>query len=244
MPDAVFAHPRLADVYDAVDSDRTDLRAYLALVRDLGVRSVLDIGCGTGTFACLLADREMTVTAVDPAEASLNVARRKGHADRVRWVLGDAAALPPLQVDMATMTGNVAQVFLTDDEWMATLHRTRLALEPRGWLVFETRDPAAAGWEAWTPERTYRRVHTLDGVTLDTWTEVTDASLPYVSLRTTFQFNDSGDQLTSDSTLRFRSRDEISDSLWKAGLVVEDMRDAPDRPGLEMVFLAHRRNEK
>ena len=40
------------------------------------------------------------------------------------------------------MTANVAQVFLTDVEWAATLDGIRRALRPRGTLVFETRDPA------------------------------------------------------------------------------------------------------
>src|SRR5690606_35551919 len=58
-------------------------------------------------------------TAVDPAAASLEVARTKPGADRVRWIHGYETDLPRLSVDLATMTGNVAQVFLTDEEWDA-----------------------------------------------------------------------------------------------------------------------------
>ena len=125
MPDAIFAEPRLAEIYDAVDHDRSDLAVYLAITEELGASSILDIGCGTGTFACLLALRGKDVTGVDPAAASLEVARRKPGAQHVRWLRGDAAALPPLQVDLVTMTGNVAQVFLTDDDWTATLRAAR-----------------------------------------------------------------------------------------------------------------------
>jgi SAM-dependent methyltransferase len=115
MVDVLFAEPRLAEVYDPLDADRSDLDVYAALVDELGARSVLDVGCGTGTFACLLAERGKEVTGVDPAAASLAVARGKPGADRVRWLIGDATTLPPLQVDLVTMTGNVAQVFLTDE---------------------------------------------------------------------------------------------------------------------------------
>jgi ubiquinone/menaquinone biosynthesis C-methylase UbiE len=66
----------------------------MALVDELGARSVLDIGCGTGTFACMLAGRGIEVTAVDPAGAMLEVARAKPGADAVRWVHGDATTLP------------------------------------------------------------------------------------------------------------------------------------------------------
>ena len=85
MPDALFAEPRLAAIYDALEGERPDLEAYAALVDALGARSVLDIGCGTGTFACLLASRGLEVTGADPAAASLDVARRKPGADWARW---------------------------------------------------------------------------------------------------------------------------------------------------------------
>ena len=119
--DPIFAEPRLAEVYDPLDPDRSDPDAYVAMGDEFGARSVLDIGCGTGTFACLLARRGLSVTAVDPAAASLAVARAKPGAERVRWVHGYPTDLPPLQVDLVTMTANVAQVFLTDAEWDSTL---------------------------------------------------------------------------------------------------------------------------
>ena len=46
------------------------------------------------------------------------------------------------------------------------------------------------------------------------------------------------DAYVSDSTLRFRSRDELTNSLIAASLVVDEIRDAPDRPGRELVFIA------
>jgi hypothetical protein len=48
-----------------------------------------------------------------------------------------------------------------------------------------------------------------------------------------------GDEvLWSTSTLRFRERAEIEADLDRWGLDVVEVRDAPDRPGKEMVFLA------
>jgi SAM-dependent methyltransferase len=240
VADAGFTDPRLAELYDPLEDDRADLDVYAALVDELGARSVLDIGCGTGTFACMLAQRGKEVTGVDPAAASLDVARRKPGADRVRWVLGDATALPPLQVDLATMTGNVAQVFLTDEEWAATLDATRSALRPGGWFVFESRDPTQEAWREWTRERSHRRVD-LPGVgVVETWVELTDVSLPLVSFRWTYVFESDGAVLTSDSTLRFRGRPELDASLRAADFEVAEVRDAPDRPGRELVFLARR----
>jgi hypothetical protein len=44
MVDALFAERRLAEVYDPLDPDRSDLDAYAAMVDEFGARSVLDIG--------------------------------------------------------------------------------------------------------------------------------------------------------------------------------------------------------
>jgi 2-polyprenyl-3-methyl-5-hydroxy-6-metoxy-1,4-benzoquinol methylase len=70
MADPIFEHPRLACIYDALDPDRSDLDVYVAVAEDLGAGRVLDVGCGTGTFALLLADRGFEVTGIDPASGS------------------------------------------------------------------------------------------------------------------------------------------------------------------------------
>ncbi len=238
MPDAIFSNPRLAEIYDPLDPDRGDLDVYVALAEELGARSVLDIGCGTGTFACMLADRGLAVTGVDPAAASLEVARRKPGADRVRWIHGYATDVPAMQVDLVTMTANVAQVFLTDEAWNTTLGAARRALRPGGRLVFETRDPAAKAWLEWNREQSYEHpvIPGVGGV--QSWHELLDVSGDLVTFRSTVIFDSDGVRLDSDSTLRFRGREELTASLAVAGFAVDEVRDAPDRPGREMVFLA------
>jgi SAM-dependent methyltransferase len=241
MPDDIFEHPRLTAIYDAlIDPDRSDLDVYVAIADELSVRDVLDVGCGTGTFALMLADRDLEVTGLDPADGSLSVARAKGGADRVRWIHGDTTALPPLQVDLATMTGNVAQAIVDQADWDRTLQGVRAALRPGGYLVFETRDPADKAWQQWNRTQTYR-VTELDGVgAVESWFELTDVSEPFVSLRHTWIFAVDGAVLTSDSTLRFRDREEVQEALESHGYLVEEIRGAPDRPGRELVFFARR----
>jgi ubiquinone/menaquinone biosynthesis C-methylase UbiE len=154
VADAVFEHPRLVGLYDRLEPDRSDLDVHLAALDEVGARSVLDVGCGTGTFAVLLAARGLEVTGVDPAAGSLAVARSKPGASRVRWVLGDATDLPPLQVDAATMTANVAQAIVEPAAWVGTLRGVHAALRPGGALCFETRDPEQRAWAPWRPGRT------------------------------------------------------------------------------------------
>lgn len=70
MPDPIFDDPRLAAIYDFFDGPRSDLDNYLHIARELRARTVLDVGCGTGSFALRLASLEFVVTGVDPAAAS------------------------------------------------------------------------------------------------------------------------------------------------------------------------------
>ncbi len=246
MPDAAFSHPRLAAIYDDVDGERDDLDMYVALVAEFGARSVIDVGCGTGSLACRLAALDLDVVGVDPAAASLDVAQRKPHADRVRWMHGDARALGDVEADrwadLLVMTGNVAQVFLTDEMWHTTLVALRAAAVDDAVLVFEARDPAARAWRRWTRDDTQRVVDTSQG-RVECWVDVTEVALPFVSFRWTYRFLDddpSGEDsaLESDSTLRFRRRDELAQTLRAAGWSLDDVRDAPDRPGLELVVIA------
>ena len=239
MGDALFEDPRLAAVYDVFDDDRRDLVAYLAVADELGAQVVLDLGCGTGTFALLLATAGRTVIGVDPPVASLDVARGKPGADRVTWVHGDARTLPDVRADLATMTGNVAQAIVEPADWEATLRGTRDALRPGGHLVFETRDPARRAWTTWTRQAGRRTVVTGSGP-VEHWWEVTDVDGPLVTLHGTWVFAADGSVRTSRSTLRFRERAEVEHDLTRHGFRAVEVRDAADRPGLELVFLAQR----
>jgi SAM-dependent methyltransferase len=189
---------------NGTSGDRNDLTAYVNLAGDLGAERVLDIGCGTGCLAVRLAASGRTVVGVDPAQASLEIAKSKDKAAAITWIHGDATRAPAFDADLAVMTGNVAQVFITDADWTQTLQAIRAALRPRGYL------------------------------------EVTRVSLPLVAFRYTYTFLADGAVLTSDSTLRFRNRDEVESNLAAHGYRVLDVREAPDRPGRGFVFIADR----
>jgi SAM-dependent methyltransferase len=238
--DAIFAHGRLARIYDAFDGDRDDLPVYLDIVDELGADRVLDVGCGTGCLALLLAAAGRTVVAVDPAGASLDVAKAKDAAARITWIHGDAAAVPRLDADLAVMTGNVAQVFLADDDWAQALQAIRAALRLNGYLVLETRRPERRAWQEWAADAGPVVLDVPGSGQVERRLEVTDVRLPLVCFRYTYRFLADGAVVTSDSTLRFRSRDEVESSLIAHGYRVLDVRDAPDRPGREFVFIAQR----
>lgn len=241
MPAEIFEHPRVVAIYDALDPDRGDLDVYAGIVAELGAHRVLDVGCGTGTFALMLADRGVAVTGVDPASGSLGVARAKPGAERVRWIHADATALPPdIEVDLATMTGNAAQAVVAPEDWAGTLRGVYDVLHPGGHFVFETRDPAYRAWEGWTRAASYSVTEIPDVGAVESWVETTDVDGPLVTFRWTGVFRSDGAVITSEETLRFRGRDEVEASLAAAGYAVAEVRDAPDRPGREFVFFARR----
>lgn len=241
MADLIFEDPRLVSIYDNFDGTRVDLEHYLALALELKAKSVLDVGSGTGCFACMLANQGFEVVGVEPAKASLEFAQTKPLAQKVRWILGDATTLPAMKVDFVVMTGNVAQVFATDAAWNDTLSGLRKVLNPNGHLVFEVRDPSKKAWMEWTKEKTYKKISIPNVGQVEVWCEVTGVSQQLVSFRWTYVFESDGAVISSDSTLRFREKEEIVSSLHEAGFSVKEIRDAPDRPGKEFVFIAQLR---
>lgn len=238
--DEIFTNPLLASVYDPLEADRSDLDHYAAMAQEFGAREALDIGCGTGTLAIMLARRGLRVTAVDPAKASVDVARGKPHAHLVSWIDGELHDAPPMQADVAFMTANVAQVFLTDDAWQHVLGHTAARLRPGGRLVFETRDPARRAWERWTPQHSRVAVDIAGIGVVESWEELQEVSGPLVTFTSYTSFRDTGETLVSTSTLIFRGRGEMDESLLRAGFEVAEVRDAPDRPGAEFVYIARK----
>jgi ubiquinone/menaquinone biosynthesis C-methylase UbiE len=238
MADPIFQDPRLAEIYDAFDGPRTDLDHYVRMAQELRAQSILDIGCGTGCLAIRLCKLGFEVTAIDPARASLNLAQQKKSAEKVRWLLGDTDNLALPAVDLAVMTGNVAQVFLTDREWTLALENISKVLKTSGHFIFETRNPAQQDWAQWTKEKSYKRLDLPKIGVVEAWCEVTKVSGQLVHFRWSYLFKATGETLISDSTIRFREREEIETSLKLAGYSIHAVREAPDRPGKEFVFIA------
>jgi SAM-dependent methyltransferase len=247
-----YADPRMASFYDAVNPFGADTAFYVELAGRLAPRAIIDIGCGTGLLADELARRGYDVTGIEPSSAMLEVARRRATGRTVHWVHGDATAARHASADLVLMTGHVAQVISDDDEWHTTLAAAHRALRPGGHLAFESRNPESQPWEAWTAEATRRRVRdvTLAGsgsetASVDVWYDRRRADGPLVHFEYHLSCIDSGEDLVSYNTLRFRTEKEITDALTDAGFTVEEVFGAWDRrpvapEGRELIFVARR----
>ncbi len=101
----------------------------------------IDIGCGTGRHALWLASQGAAVTGVDLTEAMLDEARRKPHADRVRFLLHDVHEGLPFDdgsFDLA-VSGLVLEHIQHLDRFFAEAARV---LRPGGRGVFSAMHPA------------------------------------------------------------------------------------------------------
>ena len=75
MRDAELNDPRLTEVYDAECAWAQDDDYFVSLVNETPAARVLDVGCGTGRLALVLAASGHVVTGLDVAPASLARAR-------------------------------------------------------------------------------------------------------------------------------------------------------------------------
>lgn len=230
--------------YDDLNAADHDYRFYADLATSLRVRRALDLGCGTGTLARLMATRGIDVVGVDPDPDMIRVARSKTATEQVDWRLGYSHQLESAMADFAVMSGHVAQVFVDDDAWQSALGDLHRALVPGGTLTFEARNPSARAWEEWTRGSTSRTVETTDG-TVELWHQTISVDLPLVSYETRTRNVRNGECTTTRDVLAFRDEGELRASVERAGFTVTHVfgdwnRTLPSVDSPELIVIARR----
>ena len=230
MTEDPYGDPRLVDLYDGDNPAGADHAWYRTLAAELGARRVLDLGCGTGLLTRSLASPGRTVVGVDPSEAMLDYARRQPGAERVRWVLGGASAIPAgLDADLAVCTGNTI-MHLSPGGLAFAFDAIARSLRPGGVIAFETRNPAARAWESWTAAATLGVRDTPFG-RLREWIEVTevgDEGRVVFDAHNVFDVGSGdasggepgeelGEECVFTSTLWFRGHHVLTETLTAAG---------------------------
>lgn len=146
--------------FDAAASHNRHRDAWLRVFHTAlpsGPSVAVDLGCGTGACAILLASLGHSVTAVDGSEGMLSQARAAAEAEgvRVKFIARDMdkAALPPQSADIVTMR-NVLWTLEKPAEALKLAHEL---LRPHGRLLISDGlwrrkpDPAMQEFEASLP---------------------------------------------------------------------------------------------
>jgi SAM-dependent methyltransferase len=232
-----YQDPQIAAIYEMANPMAEDAEFYLSLA---GPRScsVLDLGCGTGTLCCALAERGHRVTGVDPAAAMLALARNKPYAERVEWVDSSAQTYrSQRRFDLIVMTGHAFQVLLTDADAMAALETMHCHLRQRGRAAFDTRNPRMDWVGEWRA-----RTRVLSGGPITETLNIAGRDGEFISFQTTYRLPDR--TVTTRSKLRFPSREHVEELITRSGLQIRALfgnwNSAPfeARSSREIIFIA------
>ncbi|HXW06508.1 MAG TPA: class I SAM-dependent methyltransferase [Vicinamibacterales bacterium] len=139
-------------------------RAFERLTRRhaIGFASAVDLGCGTGLFACYLSARfRIPVFGVDRSSAMLDVARRGCRLPAVRFLQQDVRCLRlPMTVDLATANFDTINHLTDGRDLGRTFERIRANLRAGGHFLFDLLTP----WQPLAPGHTVgRRLPACDG---------------------------------------------------------------------------------
>jgi SAM-dependent methyltransferase len=151
----VDAYTRLAAVYDEIVVDPTYDRWAAFLHEtwagdDAGVRSILDVCCGTGLMAAELIALGYQVAGVDSSAAMLARARLLLGPDVV-LIEEELPSLTPEGPFDAAVSNFDGLNYLTPDDLRETIAAVASRLRPRGWLIFDLHTDAMMGFTAANP---------------------------------------------------------------------------------------------
>lgn len=224
-----FHDPRLVAVYNTICALGDEKEFYIKLAHDFSVKTILDLGCGTGLLTIDLAKIGYQMIGVEPSRLMLEVARKNSEGLDIRWIQGDASSLDEFKADLAIMTGHVAQFHLEQEKWDNALKSIYRALKPGGYLAFESRNPDVQPWNNpnqennndWYAPNFHKDFYDPKEGKIEYRAKLLEVDGERVTSEGYYLFTKTNEKLTSANTLIFRTRDEIENSLKKVGFLVE-----------------------
>ena len=142
----VAIYSEYARVYDQSGQYSFSLKmlSYIQAILDRhpvdGPKVLLDVACGTGTFAMEMADRGWQVVGLDASEAMLEQARLKAAARQLdaAWLRADLREFTIREpVGLVTCLYDSMNYMLTADDLLNAFRRAYAALRPGGLFAFD-----------------------------------------------------------------------------------------------------------
>ena len=241
----VEAYSQLAGVYDEIVVDPCHGR-WASFLDELwsadpeGVRSVLDLGCGTGLLAGELVARGYRVVGVDASGAMLALAReRLGPDVSLRRMTLPAMAIEGV-FDAAVCTFDGLN-YLTPKELRVTMAAVAPRLRPGGWFVFDLHTDRMMSFTISNPDVAGESAgnHFVISSTVDSDARTCDTTIELTRPR-------AGDSFSEQHRQYFHSEADVRTSLQAAGYAVtavgeEYTHEPVDASTLRATWTARRR---
>ena len=136
-----------ADIYDLIETEeRFDVykRHWERVLRDTGIRSLLDVSIGSGSVTLPLAELGVELSGSDLSEAMLENCRKKAQrrgisVDLRQSDFRDLSCWQGKQFDCVASTGN-SLAYVTNGEAPDVLARMDALVAPGGYLYLDTRN--------------------------------------------------------------------------------------------------------
>jgi ubiquinone/menaquinone biosynthesis C-methylase UbiE len=233
-----------------------DVAFYAGLAQQAGGR-VLELACGTGRIAFVIAEQGFDVTGVDISDGMLAIARRKAAErpavrDRLSFVHQDMTCLDlPGQFGLIFIPFRSFQHLLTVDLQRKTLNAIARHLEPNGRLALNLFDPRLdllldtspppPEISAIDPPTGHRFVAQILRTRFDHLAQIRRDLWRYREMDSARKVLDED---TREMALRWTYRHELQHLLELCGFAVEaeysDFAGAPATYGKELVVVARR----
>lgn len=134
--DAAYRTGRYRDYWD-LEFPSPELAGYLAARDGAQLGSALDLGCGSGKDAVLLATLGFATTGLDISPRALEIAAEHaaGQGVTVRWLEGDVLALPCADESFDLITDRGCFHHLSTDQRLTYVREVDRVLRPGGELL-------------------------------------------------------------------------------------------------------------
>lgn len=221
----VESFTEIAPFYDQIMAS-VPYRFWLSYIEALwtthGCRAdrVLDVACGTGTVALLLAAKGKSVAGIDRSAAMIDVALRKAEEQNsdASFLVADASTMKPLRppFDAAICLFDSLNNIVDPEALRAAIRNIRACLTGNGLFIFDMNTAYAFRQGMFN-----QRSSSLDAPVRYVWRSKFDPSTHICTVTMDFQIDARGSQperrFTEQHVQRAYSRVEVEDMLTDAG---------------------------